>query len=170
MSEMTQDSDQDFNSDDYNSFYYTSDKQIRKLDDKFIISKIIEKYPDFIGNKSENILKQSCVAIASDTKFLDELSRKLDMTIFDIFKTIYRNYSFIFNKCFINKIQKIIKLNGYGIYGSTNGNRIRKFATIKKDTKKDKRRTKKPRRSSKVSEIQHNKKRSKCKVQTKKHR
>ena len=34
MSEVTQDSDQDFNSDDYNSFYYTSDKQIRKLDDK----------------------------------------------------------------------------------------------------------------------------------------
>lgn len=168
MSKIIQDSDQDFNSDDYNSFYYTSDKQIRKLDDKFIMSKIIEKYPDFIGNKSENIIKQVFVAITSDIKFIDELSKKLDMTIFDIFKVIYRNYSFIFNKCFINKIQKIIKANGYGVHESTKGSRIRKFASNNKDTKKDKHRTQKSRRGCKVSKVQSNEKGSKRKVQTKK--
>ena len=170
MSDITQDSDQDFNSDDYNSFYYTSDKQIRKLDDKFIMSKIIEKYPDFLGNKGENILKQVFVAITSDTKFLEELSNKLDMTIFDIFKTIYRNYFFIFTKCFINKIQKIIKANGYGIHESTKRTGIRKFATIKKDTKKNKRGAKKSRRGCKISKVQPNEKRPKRKIQTKKHK
>lgn len=47
----------DFNSDDFNSFYYTNEKQIKKMDDTFILSKITAKYPDFRTDSNENILK-----------------------------------------------------------------------------------------------------------------
>ena len=40
--------DLDFNVDDYRSFFYTNDKQIKKMDDSFVISLITEKYPDFM--------------------------------------------------------------------------------------------------------------------------
>lgn len=103
----------DFNSDDYNGFYYTNEKQIRKMDDEFIISKIIEKYPDFVSASSENLLKQVFMIVARDSKFIKELTERYDITVQELFSIIYRNYSFLFNNCYISKIQKLVTRRSY---------------------------------------------------------
>jgi len=103
----------DFNTDDYNGFYYTNEKHLKKMDDKFILSKVIEKYPDFSKSDDENILKQTLSVIASDTKFIKRIISELGITVEELFSSIYRKYSFIFNGSFISKIQKIISGRAY---------------------------------------------------------
>ena len=103
----------DFNSDDYNGFYYTNEKQIKKMDDSFIISKIIEKYPDFSDKNSENLLKQVFMIVVKDTKFINEITKKYDITVQELFGLIYRNYSFLFGACFITKLQKLVSRRSY---------------------------------------------------------
>ena len=103
----------DFSQNEMNKFFYTPDKQINKLDDLFILSQITAKYPDFNQKVSDNILKQVIICIVSDNKLIEELQKKYDINVFEIFKIIYRNYEHIFNKCFITKIQKIIKTKKY---------------------------------------------------------
>ena len=103
----------DFNTEDYNGFYYTCDKQIRKMDDAFIMSKVIEKYPDFAPSSGENFLKQVFMLIAKDTKFVNQLTKKYDITVHDLFSVVYRTYSFIFNQSFITKVQKLVSKRAY---------------------------------------------------------
>ena len=110
---MDGESDLDFNVEDNNGFYYTSDKQIRKMDDTFIMSKISEKYPDFISDSGENLLKQTFMVIAKDTKFLKQISSEYDIPISELFSIIYRTYSFLFNPCYISKLQKIVSKRLY---------------------------------------------------------
>ncbi len=45
---MESDQEYDFSSDDMNSFFYTNDKQLVRMDDRFILAKVTEKYPDFV--------------------------------------------------------------------------------------------------------------------------
>ena len=111
--EQQENSELDFNTDDYNGFYYTSEKHIRKMDDAFIISKIIEKYPDFGNKDDENSLKQIFSVIVSDSKFINELLKKYDLTVKELFSIIYRNYSFIFNSAYTSKIRKLISGRSY---------------------------------------------------------
>ena len=107
------DSSLDFNSDDFSGFFYTNDKQIRRMDDAFILSKIVEKYPDFVPEKGENIVKQVFLVIANDTKFINKLTKELDIDPLTLFEIVYRKYSYIFNKCYINKLQRIIGKKSY---------------------------------------------------------
>lgn len=44
---MGNEQEQDFAQGDVNSFFYTNDRQIEKMDDTFVLAKISEKYPDF---------------------------------------------------------------------------------------------------------------------------
>lgn len=116
----------DFNSDDYDGFYYTSDKQIKKMDDAFIISKIVEKYPDFVSSENENLLKQTFMVIARDSRFINQLLKEYDLTVSELFSIIYRNYSFIFNPCYISKIQKLVTRRSYARLARTPGHKISK--------------------------------------------
>ena len=103
-----QDSDLDFNSDDFDGFYYTSEKSIRKMDDALILSKLSEKYPDFRKDASENILKRVIFTMMDDTRHLSYVMDECSIDIYEITKVIYRNFSYIFNKCFISKMKYIL--------------------------------------------------------------
>lgn len=103
----------DFSPSEINSFFYTNEKQIRRMDDKFILSKITEKYQDFKQSSSESLIKQVILVIASDTKLIEDIEKKYDINPLELFKIIYRNYEYVFNKCFISKIQKTIKNKKY---------------------------------------------------------
>lgn len=104
----------DFNSEDFNGFFYTADKHIKKMDDELIISKIIERYPDFADKDNENLLKQVLVAIAYDTRFINSLSKELEFTPIELFGAVYRKYSFLFTSCFTTRIHNIVKNRSYG--------------------------------------------------------
>ena len=103
-----QDSDLDFNSDDFDGFYYTSEKSIRKMDDSLILSKLSEKYPDFRKDANENILKRVIFTMMDDTRHISYVMEECSIDIYEIMKVIYRNYSYIFNKCFISKMKSIL--------------------------------------------------------------
>lgn len=45
--DMEIDQEYEFSPGDMNSFFYTNDKQLVRMDDKFILAKVTEKYPDF---------------------------------------------------------------------------------------------------------------------------
>jgi hypothetical protein len=124
----------EFNSSDYNSFYYTNDKQIRRMDDKFILSKIIEKYPDFSDKSCENLLKQVFMIIAKDSRLINGITKKYDISIKELFGIIYRNYSFLFNPCYVAKIQKLVKKSSYAKASKTVGrkNPIRARKSVRK--------------------------------------
>lgn len=55
MEETTQEID--FNGQDENTFFYTSDKKIAKLDDEYLLAKIQERYPELNQNAEEYTLK-----------------------------------------------------------------------------------------------------------------
>lgn len=118
----------DFNTDDYNGFYYTSEKQIRKMDDSFILSKLIEKYPDFVPSNAENLLKQTFIAITRDSKLINDVVEFCDITVHELFSVIYRNYSFIFNGSFISKIQKLVSNRSYAKPRRTTPAKVNKAA------------------------------------------
>lgn len=106
---------EDFNIDsqDINLFYYTNDKHIRKMDDKFILSKVQEKYPDLTQNSDDNILKSVISIIMSDSDLMQQIESEYNLNTFDVIKIIYRNYEYVFNTCFITRIQKIMKNRKY---------------------------------------------------------
>ena len=100
--------DLDFNVDDYRSFFYTNEKQIRKMDDSFVISLITEKYPDLVQSNKESVLKQAFMLFLSDSNHVKYILDYCDITIHDLFKIVYRSYSFLFNTCFTNKVRNAI--------------------------------------------------------------
>lgn len=112
-SETKNDSDLDFNSDDFNGFYYTSEKSIRRMDDVLILSKLGEKYPDFRHDTNENVLKRVLCAIMDDTRHLKFVMEECQIDIYEMMKVIYRNYSYLFNKCFISKMKKLLSRKGH---------------------------------------------------------
>jgi hypothetical protein len=112
MAEAEQTEDLDFNNDG-NGFYYTSEKQIRRMDDAFILSKITEKYPDLDPSSSELVLKQVITVVSNDSSLMKSLREEYDIDVFEVFKTLYRNYEYVFTKSLIDKIQTTIKNKRY---------------------------------------------------------
>jgi len=112
MTEPEANADLDFNSDG-NGFYYTSDKQIRRMDDSFILAKLTEKYPDLDPASSELILKQVITVIANDGVLIESLKTDYDIDAFEVFKTLYRNYDYVFTKGLIDKIKATAKGKRY---------------------------------------------------------
>lgn len=104
MAETEENADLDFNSEG-NGFYYTNDKQIRRMDDSFILAKLSEKYPDLDPSSSELILKQVIIVIANDGILMESLKSEYDLDAFEVFKTLYRNYEYVFTKGLIDKIK-----------------------------------------------------------------
>lgn len=64
-------------------------------------------------SNDENTLKQVILVIFNDDKLLNEIEDKYEILPTESIKMIYRNYDFIFNKCFITKIHKTIKNKTY---------------------------------------------------------
>jgi hypothetical protein len=52
--------------------------------------------------------------ILNDVKYISEIESTYNLNQFDVIKIIYRNYEYVFNTCFISKIQKIMKYKNYG--------------------------------------------------------
>ena len=98
----------DFNGDDSNGFYYTSEKALRKMDDAFVISNMSEKYPDFSHETNENSLKRVMIAMIGDSRHIEQVLDKCSIDIYELVTVIYRNFSYVFNKCFISKMRSVM--------------------------------------------------------------
>lgn len=104
---------EEFNNSVDSSFFYTSDKQLNALDDSEIIKYIIQTYPNFVQSSKDALLKKTFLAILDDEKFINSILNHYDLTIYDFFKIVYKNYSALFNTLFIKKVKDKIKNKKY---------------------------------------------------------
>ena len=104
----------DFNSDDSNGFYYTSDKAIKRMDDAFIIDQLAEKYPDLSHETGENALKRVMITMVGDPRHMAYVMDECSLDIYELMMVIYRNFSYIFNKCFISKVRNLMSRGVHG--------------------------------------------------------
>lgn len=51
--------------------------------------------------------------ILSDNDLMEDMEKIYRVDSADVIKTIYRNYEYVFTKCFITKIQKTIRNKRY---------------------------------------------------------
>lgn len=104
----------DFNCDDTNGFYYTPDKAIKRMDDAFIIEKLSEKYPDLSYETGENALKRVMITMVGDSRHMAYVMDECSLDIYELMTVIYRNFSYIFNKCFISKVRNLMSRGVHG--------------------------------------------------------
>lgn len=104
---------EEFNNSVDSSFFYTSYKQLNALDDSEIIKYIIQTYPNFVQSSKDALLKKTFLAILDDEQFINSILNHYDLTIYDFFKIVYKNYSSLFNTLFIKKIKDKIKNKKY---------------------------------------------------------
>lgn len=104
----------DFTQEDLNGFFYTNDRRIKRMDDELVVAKLAERYPDLLERDNENLCRLAFHAMATDTKFINEVTKFLGMTAVELFAVVYRTHTFLFNSCFVAKIHKIVKRRSYG--------------------------------------------------------
>lgn len=104
----------DFNGNDSNGFYYTSEKALKKMDDAFVLSKLSEKYPDFSHETNENSLKRVMIAMMGDTRHVAHVLEECSIDIYELTTVVYRNFSYVFNECFIAKMKELMSRRIHG--------------------------------------------------------
>ena len=92
-------------------FFYTNDKQVNSIDDAEIIQYIIMSYPEFIQQTKDSQLKKIFLEMLDNKQFILKLLEQFDLTIYDFFKLIYKNYSSLFNALFIKKVKAKLQLH-----------------------------------------------------------
>ena len=102
------------------SFFYTSDRQLNAFDDVEIIQKIVDKFPNFVQKNKDTLLKKTLLIALDDNDFILDLLDYYQISIMDLIRIIYKQYSSLFNQLFIKKIREKIICKHYEKYKSTN--------------------------------------------------
>lgn len=97
---------EDFNNTVDNSFFYTNDKRINAIDEAEVISRMLIQYPDFNQQNKDTQLKKLFLQMLDDDVFILDILDYFNLTIYDFFKIIYKNYSSLFNALFIKKVKE----------------------------------------------------------------
>lgn len=96
-----------------NSFFYTSDKFFDQLDQADILESVIQQYPGFSTDNDDSTIKQTLVQILDDDAFMTKTLRYYNITIFDFFKMLYKNYASIFKGPYLKKIRHEVEAKAY---------------------------------------------------------
>lgn len=104
---------EDFNNTVDTSFFYTNDKHLNAIDDIEVLNRISARYPEFNQKNKDSQLKKCFLQILDDDQFIADLLDYFNLTIFDFFKIIYKNYAALFNTLFIKKVKDKIKSKKY---------------------------------------------------------
>lgn len=96
-----------------NSFFYSNTKMFEQSDNNEIISYIINKYPNFATDNSDAVIKKALLEIVSNESFIRNLLKRYDITIFDLFKIFYKNYSSLFKGQYLKKLKNELEKRSY---------------------------------------------------------
>lgn len=102
-----------FENDVETSFFYTNDKFINALDNETIIKEIQKKYPDLNEKNTDGIIKKNIVRFLEDEKYVNTILEFYNLTIFDLFKMLYKSFSTIFKGMYLVKIRNAISNKKY---------------------------------------------------------
>lgn len=95
------------------SFFYTNDKFINSFDNVEIIAAIQNRYKNLNEQNSDSVIKKEIVHFLDDEKFVEHILNFYNITIFDLFKIIYKQYSSIFKGPYLKKIRKTLSDKKY---------------------------------------------------------
>lgn len=96
-----------------NSFFYSNTKMFEQADNNEILAYIINKYPNFDTNNSDLVIKKALLEMISNESFVRNLLRRYDITIFDLFKIFYKNYSSLFKGQYLKKLKNELEKKSY---------------------------------------------------------
>lgn len=95
------------------SFFYTNDKFINQMDDNVFYDLIISKYPNLNLSNADTILKKTLAQFLEDEEFVEYILEFYNISIYDLFKVLYRMYGALFNTLYSKKIRSIIETKNY---------------------------------------------------------
>lgn len=95
------------------TFFYTNDRQLNAFDDIEIVSKIVERFPDFVQTNKDTQLKKIFLIILDNKDFVLDLLDYYQIQITDLIRIIYKQYPSLFNPLFIKKVREKLICNKY---------------------------------------------------------
>ena len=90
------------------SFFYTSDKFINAIDNDNILKEIQKKYPELSDKNTDGAIKKSILKLLDDDKFVEQLLEYYNLSVFDLFKLLYKMFSSVFKGMYLVKVRKTI--------------------------------------------------------------
>lgn len=94
-------------------FFYTSDKFINSLDNDSIMRTIQSKYENVHVDNTDSIIRKNIVFFLNDESFVEYILQHYNITILDLFKLLYQQFSSLFKGPYLKKIRKTISNKQY---------------------------------------------------------
>ena len=102
---QTQDIAASFEADIQHTFFYTDNKFFASLDNKEIMSAILQKYPLLCQDQTDAVIKKQIVAFLNDSVFIEQLMEFYNLTVYDMFRVLYTQYGTMFKGPFLKKVK-----------------------------------------------------------------
>lgn len=102
---QTQDITAAFEADIQHTFFYTDNKFFASLDNKEIMSAILQKYPLLCQDQTDAVIKKQIVAFLNDSVFIEQLMEFYNLTVYDMFRVLYTQYGTMFKGPFLKKVK-----------------------------------------------------------------
>ena len=102
---QTQDITASFEADIQHTFFYTDSKFFASLDNKEIMSAILQKYPLLCQDQTDAVIKKQIVAFLNDSVFIEQLMEFYNLTVYDMFRVLYTQYGTMFKGPFLKKVK-----------------------------------------------------------------
>ena len=94
-----------FEADIQHTFFYTDNKFFAGLDNKEIMSAILQKYPLLCQDQTDVVIKKQIVAFLNDSAFIEQLMEFYNLTVYDMFRVLYTQYGTMFKGPFLKKVK-----------------------------------------------------------------
>lgn len=95
------------------SFFYTNDKFINQLDNAEIFKYIQTKYPELNLENDDPIIKKQIVNLLEDDSFINDILKYYNLTLFEFFSVLYKQFSSIFRGPYLKKLKNILTGKSY---------------------------------------------------------
>lgn len=96
-----------------NSFFYSNNKIFEQMDVLEILAHITKKYPNFSTENKDSVIKKALIEIINDDEFIKNILKQYDISLFDLFKMFYRNYSSLFKGQYLKKLKLKLETKSY---------------------------------------------------------
>lgn len=106
-------SSKDFNTSSFESnletsFFYTNDRFINQIDNNEMFQYIQTKYPNISLEHDDSIIKKQLTQFLNDENFVQYILQYYNLTIFEFFSMLYKQFSTIFKGPYLKKLKNVI--------------------------------------------------------------
>lgn len=96
-----------------NSFFYTNDHLFDQMDHAEILGVVIRKFPDFALDNDDATIKKTLLQLLNDAEFMSSILAYYNITIYEFFALLYKNYASIFKGSYLKKIKHELDTQDY---------------------------------------------------------